>query len=477
MLGCYSCAEMKVVGVLSLLLSLVIGLKHNLDIEKDDRHLFKVETFGFYRGGKIDIAFHDFQMDYPASMSKADIDKSILAGGFVMRRQDSESAAQQDLEELIEKDTCVFNVLGPSDVSLPLSFNSNYGRLEMTVENPGLYTLMFQRCDPKTSDYKVNFHLDAMFKNRGTGKAAGMEWNYLSAGDAPLPVMYSVFFVLFFLALLVWVSILRRDPAEHGQVSKLHYLMCVLLVLKVCTLLFESIRYHYISIYGVPQFWDDIYLFFAAMKGAALFVTIALIGTGWSILKGFLNDWEKRIILSVLVLQVICNVALIVVEETSPGSVFWLEWRDIFHLVDITCCVAILFPIIWSIKRLREASEVDGKAQSVLAKLRIFRSFYIITVAYIYSTRILVFLLAATVPYYFLWLGALFSESITLAFYVTTGYMFKPGIENAYLAVRSEDGGEDEEFGLLGDSDDEAEAAIVSPRAPHKKETEMTAMV
>ena len=97
--------------------------------------------------------------------------------------------------------------------------------------------------------------------------------------------------------------------------------------------------------------------------------------------------------------------------------------------------------------------------------------------AYIYSTRILVFLLAATVPYNFLWLGALFSESITLAFYVTTGYMFKPGIENAYLAVRSEDGGEDEEFGLVGDSDDEAEAAIVSPRAPHEKETEMTAMV
>ena len=405
--------------MLSGLMGLSLGLKHNLEIEKDDRHLFKVETFGFNRGGKIDISFHDFSMEYPASMSKADMKKSTIAGGFVMRRQDSESAAQQDLEVLIEKDLCVFNMLGPSDVSLPLVVDANYGRLEVTVNDPGLYTLIFQRCEPMTSDYKVNFHLDALFKNPGTGKAAGMEWNYLSAGDAPLPVMYSVFFVLFLLALVVWIAILRRDPAEYGQVSKLHYLMCVLLILKVCTLLFESIRYHYISIYGVPQFWDDIYLFFAALKGAALFVRIALIGTGWSILKAFLNDWEKRVILSVLVLQVVCNVALIVVEETSPGSVFWLEWRDVFHLVDIVCCVAILFPMIWSIKRLREASELDGKAQSVLAKLRIFRTFYVTTVGYIYSTRILVFLLAATVPYNFLWLGALFAESITFAFYVT----------------------------------------------------------
>ena len=221
--------------------------------------------------------------------------------------------------------------------------------------------------------------------------------------------MYSVYFVLFSVALAVWVSILRRDPAEYGQVSKIHYLMGVLLVLKVLTLLFESIRYHYISVYGVPQFWDNIYLFFAALKGAALFVTIALIGTGWSILKGFLNEYEKRIILWVLVLQVVCNIALIIVEETSPGSVFWLEWRDIFHLLDIICCVAILFP--HHLEYQISSSEVDGKAQQVLIKLRIFRTFYVLVVVYIYTTRILVFLIAATVPFNFLWLGSFWRPS------------------------------------------------------------------
>ena len=53
------------------------------------------------------------------------------------------------------------------------------------------------------------------------------------------------------------------------------------------------------------------------------------------------------------------------------------SWRDILHLVDIVCCCAILFPIVWSIKHLRDASETDGKAARVLSKLTLFRQFYI----------------------------------------------------------------------------------------------------
>lgn len=49
---------------------------------------------------------------------------------------------------------------------------------------------------------------------------------------------------------------------------------------------------------------------------------------------------------------------MVVLEElsqTSPGSLEWLTWRDIFHLIDIACCCAILFPIVWSIRHLRQA--------------------------------------------------------------------------------------------------------------------------
>lgn len=47
-----------------------------------------------------------------------------------------------------------------------------------------------------------------------------------------------------------------------------------------------------------------------------------------------------------------------ILDEATPASRNWITWRDILHLVDIVCCCAVLFPIVWSIKHLREASEV-----------------------------------------------------------------------------------------------------------------------
>ena len=71
------------------------------------------------------------------------------------------------------------------------------------------------------------------------------------------------------------------------------------------------------------------------------------------------------------------NVALVVLEEHAPGSQAWYTWRDVLHLVDIACCMAILFPIVWSIRHLRQAAAADGKAEHNLMKLTLFRQFYI----------------------------------------------------------------------------------------------------
>jgi hypothetical protein len=143
---------------------------------------------------------------------------------------------------------------------------------------------------------------------------------------------------------------------------------------------------------------------------------------------------------------------MVVIEETAPGSQGWLTWRDVLHLVDIICCCAILFPIIWSIRHLRQAAEADGKAHHNLQKLQLFRQFYIMVVCYIYFTRIIVFLLAATIPFYLLWIGAFFTELATLIFYVVTGYKFKPAVDNPYLPVRSDEGSLLEEEGLEADT-------------------------
>jgi Lung seven transmembrane receptor len=89
--------------------------------------------------------------------------------------------------------------------------------------------------------------------------------------------------------------------------------------------------------------------------------------------------------------------------------------------------------------------------------------------AYIYFTRIVVFLLAATIPFYYLWLGQMSTELATLIFFVVTGYKFRPAIDNPYLPVRSE-GAESGEYGL-----EEEETVMLAPAPGPPKAVEMQA--
>lgn len=73
-------------------------------------------------------------------------------------------------------------------------------------------------------------------------------------------------------------------------------------------------------------------------------------------------------------------------------------------------------------------------------------------VVYIYFTRIAVYLLTETVPFYLLWLGPVFDETAALIFYISTGYKFKPAVDNPYLPVHSEDS-EGSEYGLRDDDE------------------------
>ncbi len=91
------------------------------------------------------------------------------------------------------------------------------------------------------------------------------------------------------------------------------------------------------------------------------------------------------------------NVAYIIIEESEEGDARHVWWREIFILVDLLCCGAILFPVVWSIRHLQDSSQTDGKATVSLEKLKLFRHFYIMVVCYIYFTRIIVYLLKMTV--------------------------------------------------------------------------------
>ena len=441
--------------VLGALAALEAGaMVHDLKIENDERSLYRIESFCFLEGGVLDLEVSNFRIS----------GKGDVRAGFVMRRAASESAAQQELEESLEAGACLLDwgtggegdlARGDTVFELDLSDRAAWGETatrqhRIAKAEEGLYSLIFVRCAP-TARASASFDLVARFYNAGP--------SYLSACEAALPAVFAAFCGLFAATTLAWAAVLWRG-AKRGEagvrVHSIHKMMGALLVVKSLTLLSQAMRYHYIDVDGDGEGWQIVYYIFASLKGVMLFVVILLIGTGWSLVKPYLNDREKRIVLVVLCLQVIDNIALVFFEETAPGSQRWLTWRDVLHLVDILCCCAILFPIVWSIRHLREAAAADGKARNNIAKLTLFRQFYIMVVTYIYFTRIVVFLLAATLPFRLLWLRYVFSEGATLLFYVVTGVKFRPAEDNPYLPVNKDDG--PEEFGLADDDDALAQA-------------------
>ena len=60
------------------------------------------------------------------------------------------------------------------------------------------------------------------------------------------------------------------------------------------------------------------------------------------------------------------------------------------------------------------AAESDGKARDSLHKLQLFRQFYVMVLTYIYFSRVIVYLLTATMPFHLQWLGQLCLELGTL---------------------------------------------------------------
>lgn len=169
-----------------------------------------------------------------------------------------------------------------------------------------------------------------------------------------------------------------------------------------------------------------------------------LIGTGWTFIKHILADRDKKLFMIVIPLQVLANIAEIIIAESEEGDIEHRTWGDIFILVDLLCCGAILFPVVWSIKHLQEASATDGKAAINLKKLKLFRQFYIMIVGYIYFTRIIVYLLQVTVAFQLAWMDEMFREMATYVFFVMTGYKFRPASSHPYFSVETDDEEDDD---------------------------------
>jgi len=308
----------------------------------------------------------------------------------------------------------------------------------------GLYSMFFHNCfnylHQRSSDKKaVDFTILIEEKNSDS---------YLSAGEMPLPALYQMLSILFFLSGCFWVFILKKNGTE--QVFRIHWIMAALVFLKSLSLFFHGVNYNKIATNGIHmESWAVLYYITHLLKGGLLFFTIVLIGSGWAFVKHVLSSNEKKVFMVVLPLQVISNVAYIILEESEQGEATHNFWKEVFVLIDLVCCGAILLPVVWSIRHLQDAQHTDGKAAVSLEKLKLFRHFYVMVVCYVYFTRIIVYLLRITVPFQYEWLDSMFKEVATLVFFVMTGYKFRPASNNPYFAVATED---DDEEVLIGSS-------------------------
>lgn len=216
---------------------------------------------------------------------------------------------------------------------------------------------------------------------------------------------------------------------------------------------FKAEDQHYIRVTGTPHGWDVLFYLFQFIRAVLLFMVIVLISTGWSVLKPFLQNREKKVMMIVIPLQFVTNMASIVIGETVPFLQDWATWVQVFILVDVVCCCGILFPIVWSIKALRETIG-DGKAARNLAKLVAIRRFYVGLIGYLYFTRVAVYVLRAVLSYKYSWVSVAVEEGVTLAFYALMFYMFKPKGKNDHLhsSLKEEEAAlvalKDEEFDI-----------------------------
>jgi hypothetical protein len=420
---------------LLLLLPFTLAEIRTMGVKSDARSIIPFDEFGFTHTGVLELNVSYVSLSDPSpdlDLSQLGFFLSTLDAWVHVLRQfqdlDITCALQSDLVKLVYTFDKLHPPTNPSGVvnARSSSFSAAY-----KVSDPGQYTLVFANCLP---GLKVSMSVNSAMYNldpRSPNKRI-----YLSAGSAVLPFIYFVLF-LFYVGLgALWLVILLR---KRTSVYRIHYFMLAVVMLKALNLLAEAEDKSYIEQTGTAHGWDVLFYIFSFLKGISLFILIVLIGTGWSFLKPFLQDREKKVLMVVIPLQVVANIAQVVIDESGPFASDWLTWKQVFLLVDVICCCAVLFPIVWSIKNLREAARSDGKAAVNLMKLTLFRQYYVVVICYIYFTRVVVYALVTITSYRYLWTSVVAGELATLGFYVFTGYRFRPETHNPYFVVNDEE--------------------------------------
>jgi len=415
--------------LLGVLATSAVAMKHTLSIKRDHRTHFLIEKFGFKAGGELRLNITG--IDVPVGPLYP-----VKAMGLVITVSKAEFVNYN-----FQRDKCPFPTSSlrrevaeemsgtkATVLTFPLT-EPTYLMLSERVseEQAGLWSLYWVVCSTQQPKYSFNLKLEQW------NVLSNGQRSYLPTGELPLPYIYGAFVIITLSMLAFWIGYFML--AKNRKVNIVHYMMTILLCFKVLALFCQTFMYGTMARTGDAQGWNIAYYIFQSARAIALFTVVLMIGTGFSFLKAYLTDSDKRLFFIVLPAQVLANVALIVTEETMPGSNNWLVWLYIFRAVDIICCAAVLFPIVSSMNSLKVASQTDGKARVSLEKLVLFRRFYLIVICYIYFTRIIVLLLNSTLPYSRAWVGPFFAEFAAVCFYLVTGHQFRPIRDNPYFQV------------------------------------------
>jgi len=408
------------------------GLKVDMTATKDQRRWFAVEQFGLLEGGYLRIRISNFAFD------DADGSKTAKAG-FIVYQAVNERGVLEAIHEEIKEE---YAVASSGMRQCPLDTINYFRKIEFEASQDGpgeaeveatigpleegLYDITFVRCGP---DGAVSFKLNSEMYNKGP--------NYLTAGDIPSPWILFVFSLVFGTMLIAWIRYIKRNR-EH--VHKVHHMMTAILVLKALAVFANALDFHYKKVYGYSITWNFLYHMLRSVRAVMLFVVIVMIGTGWSLLKPALNQWEKRFLLAALSLQVLANISLWVADELVSGSSAMMKWQNVFQMVDLICCVAVTLPIYFHIQELEKRTSIGGKVRVNLAKLKQFRKFYLLVFVYLYFTRIIVYLVENAVDFRKLYIGHILRELAAVGFYLTIAYIFRPTGQSAYLKVPTKEG-------------------------------------
>eukprot|EP01018_Ginkgo_biloba_P010830 Gb_14836 [translate_table: standard] len=394
------------------------------EIRADSRPVILFDEFGFTHRGHLEISVKD--ASYKVIGSK---EINPVHMGFFVTTRDTWFHVLQQIE--LGKIKCVLDsnlgtvLFNFQEMEKTHMINKTFGPQEANQ-----YNIMFVNCIP---DVQVSMNVKTIMYNlEGNSNTR----DYLSAGQTMLPKLYFGFFAIYVILAGIWISVCWKN---RFTAHRIHILMGALVCLKAFNLICEAEDKSFIKRTGTAHGWDVAFYIFNFLKGIMLFTLIVLIGTGWSFLRPYLQEKDKKVLMVVIPLQVVANIAAAVIGESGPYAKDWFQWKQLLLLIDVICCCAVLFPIVWSIKHLKEAAQTDGKAAVILRKLTLFRHYYIVVVSYIYFTRVVVFALMTITAFRFLWTSDLARELATLGFYVFTGYKFRPLVHNPYFVIDEEE--------------------------------------